>query len=71
MIRTVKHMVSEAQVRQNVVNLRISGGVPGGFPGDLFVVSALAFRDRENTGNHVILGHRDVQTAIRQLLDSY
>ena len=76
MIRTVKHVVSEAQVRQSVVNLRISEGGPGGPPGDLFVVSskvwaAFALRDRENIGNHVTLGLRDVQTAIRQLLDSY
>ena len=76
MIRTVKHVVSEAQVRQSVVNLRISEGVPGGPPGDLFVVSsrvwaAFALRDRENSGKHVTLGLRDVQTAIRQLLDSY
>ena len=33
LIRTVKHVVSEAQVRQNIVNLRISEGVPGGPPG--------------------------------------
>ena len=33
LIRTVKHVVSEAQVRQNVVNLRISEGVPGGASG--------------------------------------
>ena len=78
MIRTVKHVVSEAQVRLNVVNLRISEGVPGGPPGDLFVVSsrvwawaAFALRDRENSGKHVTLGLRDVQTSIRQLLDSY
>jgi len=32
LIRTVKHVVSEAQVRQNIVNLRISEGVPGGPP---------------------------------------
>ena len=76
LIRTVKYVVSEAQVRQNVVNLRISEGVPGGPPGDLFVVSsrvwaAFALRDRENSGKHVTLGLRDVRTAIRQLLDSY
>ena len=34
LIRTVKYVVSEAQVRQNVVNLRISEGVPGGTPED-------------------------------------
>ena len=44
--------------------------------GDLFVVSsrvraAFALRDRENSGKHVTVGLRDVQTAIRQLLDSY
>ena len=68
MIRTVKHVVSEAQVRLNGVNLRISEGVPGGPPGDLFVVSsrvwawaAFALRDRENSG----------KTATRQLLDSH
>ena len=32
LIRTVKHVVSEAQVRQNVVNLHISQGVPRGAP---------------------------------------
>ena len=76
LIRTVKHVASEAQVRQNIVNLRISEGVPGGPPGDLFVVSsrvwaAFAPRGRENSGKHVTLGLRDVRTAIRQLLDSY
>ena len=34
LIWTVKHAVSEAQVRQNIVNLRISEGVPGGTPED-------------------------------------
>ena len=32
LIRTVKHVASEAQVRQNIVNLRISEGAPGGPP---------------------------------------
>ena len=32
LIFTVKHVVSEAQVRQNIVNLRISEGVPRGAP---------------------------------------
>ena len=32
LIRTVKHVVSEVQVRQNIVNLRISEGGPGGPP---------------------------------------
>ena len=32
LIRTVKHVVSEDQVRLNIVNLRISQGVPGGPP---------------------------------------
>ena len=32
LIRTVKRVVSEAQVRQNIVNLRISEGAPGGAP---------------------------------------
>ena len=76
LIRTVKHVASEVQVRQNIVKLRISEGVPEGPPGDLFVVSsrvwaAFALRDRENSGNHATSGHRDVQTAIRKLLDSY
>ena len=37
LIRTVKHVVSEAQVRQSVVNLRISEGVPGGASGGPYV----------------------------------
>ena len=32
LIRTVKHVASEAQVRQNIVNLRISERIPGGPP---------------------------------------
>ena len=32
MIRTVKYVVSEAQVRKNIVNLHISQGVPRGAP---------------------------------------
>ena len=32
LIRTVKYVVSEAQVRQNIVNLHISQGVPRGAP---------------------------------------
>ena len=78
MIRTVKHLASEVQVRQNIVKLRISDGVPGGPPGDLFVVSsrvwawaAFALRDRENSGKPVTLVLRDVRASIRQLLDSY
>ena len=32
LIRTLKYVVSEAQVRQNIVNLHISQGVPKGAP---------------------------------------
>ena len=32
LIRTVKRVVSEAQVRQNIVNLHISQGAPKGVP---------------------------------------
>ena len=32
LIRAVKYVVSEAQVRQNIVNLHISQGVPRGAP---------------------------------------
>ena len=32
LIRTVKRVVSEAQVRQNIVNLHISQGAPKGAP---------------------------------------